>query len=150
MVANGSKIQSEGTCNSITLKVQHNTIITNFYFITLRSYDIVLGVEWLRTLGSILRDFSIMTMQYSLGGHTILLYGLNPKYFTIEEEHHFLKPSSSSNKGLLLQILVQDTDYADSLIPRSICPLLTEFGTIFEEPQRLPPPRTHDHHIQLK
>jgi hypothetical protein len=64
-VANGATIQSELRTDSILLKVQGNTIVTNFYIITLGGCDIVLGVEWLQTLGPILWDFSLMTMVYS-------------------------------------------------------------------------------------
>lgn len=43
-VANGTTIQSEGRTDSIPLKEQGNTVVTNFYIITLVGCDIVL--EW--------------------------------------------------------------------------------------------------------
>jgi hypothetical protein len=62
----------------VTLKVQDNTIITEFYVITLGGCGIVLGMEWLRTLSPIFWDFSLMSLKYSLYGHSLLLYGLTP------------------------------------------------------------------------
>lgn len=46
-VANGAKIQSEGKCTSVPFKVQGNTILTDFYVISLGGCDVVLGVAWL-------------------------------------------------------------------------------------------------------
>lgn len=66
-VANGATIQSEGRCSSVPIKVQGNLILTDLYVIPLGGCDVVLGVTWLRTLGPILWDFWVMTMQYSIG-----------------------------------------------------------------------------------
>jgi len=63
--------------------------------------DIVLGVEWLRTLGLILWDFTHMTMQYTLVDRSITLMGVTPGGLSLEEGTHFLKTNSASTKGLL-------------------------------------------------
>jgi hypothetical protein len=90
-VANGAQLNSEGRCNAVTLKMQGNTITTAFYVLTLGGCDIVLGIEWLRTLGPILWDFLHLTMQYSQAGKQILLTGLNPMGSTMEDGNQFLK-----------------------------------------------------------
>jgi AAA15 family ATPase/GTPase len=46
-IVNRAKIQSEGKCTSVSIKVQGNTIITKFDAIPFGGCDIVLGVEWL-------------------------------------------------------------------------------------------------------
>jgi AAA15 family ATPase/GTPase len=46
-IVNRAKIQSEGKCTSVSIKVQSNTIITKFDAIPFAGCDIVLGVEWL-------------------------------------------------------------------------------------------------------
>lgn len=51
IVANGAKIPFEGCCHSVPFRLQGHSIVTNFYLLTLGGCDIVLGVEWLRTLG---------------------------------------------------------------------------------------------------
>jgi hypothetical protein len=56
-VANGSKIESEGRCHSVTLKIQGHVFTTTFYLIPLGGCDMVLGVDLLSTLGPVLWDF---------------------------------------------------------------------------------------------
>jgi hypothetical protein len=64
-VANGATILSEGRCKSVSLRVQGHSITTNFYLSLLGGCDVVLRVEWLRTLGPVLWDFFSITMQFS-------------------------------------------------------------------------------------
>lgn len=110
----------------------------------------MLGVEWLRTLSPILWDFTLMIRKYSLLGHTILLHGLSPTDLSMEEGHQFFKSSMSRNKGLWLHMLSPAVESANSVLLSSISAVLSEFGSVFDEPKGLPPPRSHDHHIRLK
>jgi hypothetical protein len=110
----------------------------------------VLGVEWLRTLGPILWDFALMTMQFSLNSHTTILTGLNPTRLTMEDADHFLCTTVSATKGFLLQFISQDEAPAFHSPPGPIHDLLQQFVQVFEEPKGLPPPRSQDHQILLK
>jgi len=66
-VANGATVASEGLCHSVSLKLQSHSFITDFYLIPLAGCDMVLGVAWLRTLGPVLWDFTLMTMEFGQG-----------------------------------------------------------------------------------
>lgn len=90
-VANGAKLLSGGRCHSVALKLQGNTFITNFYVLTLGGCDVVLGIDWLRTLGPILWDFNLLTIQFQIGKETITFNGLSPTGLSLEEGHQFLK-----------------------------------------------------------
>lgn len=48
-VANGEKITSSGICEAVKLQVGKEIICIDLYVITLGSFDVVLGVKWLRT-----------------------------------------------------------------------------------------------------
>ena len=56
-VANGEEILSEGKCTYVCLILQGNTFCSEFFVLTLGGCDVVLGVQWLRTLGPIVWDF---------------------------------------------------------------------------------------------
>ena len=63
-------------CPSLVLEVQDEEIILDFYILPLRGCDIVLGVQWLITVGPILWDFQNLTMQFQLGHMQIQWTGL--------------------------------------------------------------------------
>jgi hypothetical protein len=53
-VANGDKLSSLGCCHAMQIMVPDEHFTIDCYDLTLGSYDMVLGVQWLEPLGSIL------------------------------------------------------------------------------------------------
>lgn len=54
MIANGDRIPCLGYCKEVPFTIQGNHFQTSFHLLTLGGCEIVLGVNWLRTLGPIL------------------------------------------------------------------------------------------------
>ncbi|EEC80348.1 hypothetical protein OsI_22431 [Oryza sativa Indica Group] len=69
MVANGDQVTSSGICSGIPIKIDSEDFIIDCYVIPLEGYDVVLGVQWLRTLGPILWDFDKLTMSFWRDDH---------------------------------------------------------------------------------
>jgi len=130
-VANGDIMSSSRKCNFVTLKVQGTTIITYFYLIPLGGCDVVLSIDWLLTLGPVIWDFSKLTLEYTLAGHHILLQGLFPTGFSMEDGPQFLNGSLSESKEFLLHITSQGLISNSSSPPTPIKDLLTQFQSIF-------------------
>jgi hypothetical protein len=63
-VANGDKIDCHGLANSVRLSIGPYIFTMDAYAIPLDSFDIILGVEFLRTLGPILWDLANMSMAF--------------------------------------------------------------------------------------
>lgn len=59
MVANGSKLQCSGLCPKVPITLQGKLFLIPFYLIPIEGVDVVLGMEWLRTLGPLMANFSI-------------------------------------------------------------------------------------------
>lgn len=66
---------------------------TNVHLLPLNGYDIILGIEWLSSLGNITCNFSNLTMVIEQNGHKIVLRGVADKK---------VKPVSSSKMNRLV------------------------------------------------
>lgn len=64
-IANREVIHNNGFCDGVRVKLQGYQFLTSFYVLALGGCDIVLGVKWLETLGSIILDFSKMSMEFN-------------------------------------------------------------------------------------
>ena len=109
---------------------------------------VVLGTQWLYSLGLIQGDFKHLTMQLWYEGIFILLKGLQPSKPSLQEGEKFLTPTVK--KELLLQI-VATPPVALTVQPYLVlAQLLQNFSKVFEAPTSLPPLRNHEHSIILK
>jgi hypothetical protein len=57
-------MKSGGHCENVCLQIGQCHLKYYMFSIDMGSCDIVLGVEWLRTLGPILMDFKDLTMKF--------------------------------------------------------------------------------------
>jgi len=149
-VANGDTLLSSGKCPSVNIRVQGAVITSEFYLLPLGECDVVLGVEWLRTLGPILWDFAAMTMQFNLNASSVTLKGLSPTGLTMEDASHFLRSPASASKSFLLHFLSPVEDPVAHCPSGPVRDLLQHFDSVFAEPKGLPPPCSQDHQILLK
>jgi hypothetical protein len=64
MIANGGSMKCGGHCENVHLQIGDYHLKSHMFAINMGGCDIVLGVDWLRTLGPILMDFKALTMQF--------------------------------------------------------------------------------------
>ena len=107
--------------------------------------DMVFGIQWLVSLGSIIWNFKALTMKFTIANKIVLLQGLMAPYLWEEIELSFSKDKSP--KGLLLQLLDNVEDSVMEPLKVEVEGLLDSFVDIFAEPKGLPPNRTHGHAI---
>ncbi|XP_058742349.1 uncharacterized protein LOC131614818 [Vicia villosa] len=164
MVGNGSKLNCSGLCQQVPLTLQDNLFTISFHLLPIEGADIVLGMEWLRTLGPLMADFSIPKLSFTYNDNDITITGDSKTLPTPSSFHqicHLLHNDSIASLHLLIcqPTPAQDTlpspsnpDLFDSL-PSSLSPqittLLKSFPKVFHKPHGLPPSRPHDHHIPL-
>jgi hypothetical protein len=119
-VANGECMASPGICAAADMVIDAEHFSTNLYVLPLDGFDVILGMQWLRTLGPIVWDFGALTMSFWRQGRTVWWTGVggtSPRYTIITAPCAFL-----------------DT-------------LLESFFDIFEEQCGLPLVHHHDHCI---
>lgn len=64
-VANGDVLVSEGSITIVSLWLQGTKFNANFFTLPLGGCDVVLGIQWLLTLGPVLWDFSQLIMSFT-------------------------------------------------------------------------------------
>ncbi|KAH7557264.1 hypothetical protein JRO89_XS11G0091300 [Xanthoceras sorbifolium] len=75
LLEDGGVINSSGKCYDVPVSIQGFQFQLYFYLLPVSGCDIMLGAEWLQSLGAILWDFSKLTMQFSWKGHNVQLTG---------------------------------------------------------------------------
>nr|KYP65721.1 hypothetical protein KK1_011983 [Cajanus cajan] len=71
MVGNGDTIQCTGFCPHVDLTIQSHKFTIPCYLLSIAGADLVLGIAWLQTLGSIVSNFSVPCMTFT-HDHTLI------------------------------------------------------------------------------
>ncbi|XP_075654799.1 uncharacterized protein LOC142624966 [Castanea sativa] len=148
-VANGASIRTQGVFSNFKVIMQGQVSAVNLNGLALGDCELVLGTQWLRTLGLIQWDFLEMFMVFHHLNSTMKIVRLQPTGLTIQKGTKFFRPPVK--KGLMLQIVpLAATSSSSSQCALEIEELLTKFVVVFEIPTGLPPYRGHEHQILLK
>nr|GEV92100.1 hypothetical protein [Tanacetum cinerariifolium] len=75
LVGNGDSLTCSGLCLNVPIYMQQNMFSISFYVLSISGADVVLGVQWLQTLGQILSDYSILVIQFQHDRHLVTLTG---------------------------------------------------------------------------
>ncbi|KAL6335418.1 hypothetical protein AAG906_029661 [Vitis piasezkii] len=131
-MANQERIECMGQCPGLMLTIQGIPVMTDYYILPVAACQVVLGVQWLETLGPIESDYKALTMSFKLGGAKHTLHGVRRTVgiFNIEalDDREFPFTSTIARNGRAAE---------------PIC-------SVFEKPNNLPPKRPHDHRIPLQ
>ncbi|KAD3641653.1 hypothetical protein E3N88_30877 [Mikania micrantha] len=118
--------------------------------------DLILGMEWLQSLGEVTHDWKHAWMKFMYLNTTVTLQGSLPtqpqaaalqKWLSLDEDNHTLVGLRAIQGSAALP----ETNY-DHLFPtqqKQLHSLLLTYTDLFHLPSGLPPQRAHDHHIPL-
>lgn len=73
MVGNGHQLHCHLLCEAIPVCVQDVTFSINLHILTLCGANVVLGMQWLKSLGHVLTDYNALSMKFFSGGQIIEL-----------------------------------------------------------------------------
>ena len=148
MVANREKIECTRQCRGLTLTIQGYSITADYYILPVAACQLVLGVQWLETLGPIEMDYKQLTMNFKVEGTPQTFQGLRR---TSIEALSDKESNGLQGTGLFFQIIPSTTASSQpKSYPPEIGQLLAKFSHVFESPTSLPPRRSHDHQIPLQ
>jgi hypothetical protein len=165
-VASGEKLPCTGMCVGMLLWLQEELFVIDFFLLPMDVCEVVLGTQWLRTLGPIWWDFERLQMNFSWKGRRLDLRGLKPHVHRVVDNRVLgrelkrrkigwlchIMPTSQwvPTEGTLQTITLGAQQSGPSSIENQLLDLLNAYLELFNEPQGLPPNRSHDHTIQLK
>jgi hypothetical protein len=149
MIANGGSMKCGGCCENVHLQIGDYHLKSHMFAIDMGGCDIVLGADWLRTLGPILMDFKDLTMQFDQEGHQYKFQGITVGSPEVISSHRMEKLLKKGHSGVIAQLhAIQATETPP--VPQDLQALLSKHQMVFSTPQGLPPSRgVHDHSIPL-
>lgn len=74
-VGNGEKLTHKGVCAGLEVEVQGIPIAQNFFLMSLAGTDMVLGMDWLASLGDIKANFKNLEIKWRSGGQRFKIKG---------------------------------------------------------------------------
>jgi hypothetical protein len=149
MIANGGSMKCGERCENVCLQIVDYHLKSHMFSIDMGGCDIVLGADWLRTLGPILMDFKALTMQFDQEGHQYKFQGITFGSSEVISSHRMEKMLKKGHSGVISQLhAIQATE--TPLVPHDLQALLSKHQMVFSTPQGLPPSHgVHDHSIPL-
>ncbi|XP_010470588.1 PREDICTED: uncharacterized protein LOC104750484 [Camelina sativa] len=156
-VADGWKLAINGKVKDFTWKLQDTTFQSDVLMIPLQGIDMVLGVQWLKTLGPITWEFEELEMGFKYKGQRVLLYGLKSGSVRDVKAQKLQKVQEDQAQFALLcvqkkreeeseDICTLSTLSTEAKVDTVIGQLVEGFPDLFVEPTELPPFKAHHNH----
>ena len=139
-VANGNKVYISSKVPKFSWSIQNTNFTSDMMLLPLGCCDLVLGIEWLVTLGDITWNFNKLTMEFFVHGKRHVLRGATLTNLATAQKQHLHKTISygvhlsmislqSKVEGSLLHSLT--THANQQVLPPDINSLLLEFIDVF-------------------
>ena len=138
MIVNGGSMKCGGGCENVWLQIGQCHLKSHIFAIDLGGCDIVLGVEWLRTVSPIPMDFKDLTMQFQQEGQQYKFQGITTRSPEIISSHHMeniLRKGHSCIISKLHYIHVVQTPF----VHPNLHSILSHHQVVFNTPKELPP-----------
>ncbi|XP_042023062.1 uncharacterized protein LOC121770393 [Salvia splendens] len=117
---------------------------------------VILGMDWLESLGKISANFANKTLEFVHNGEPFTLQGITVPPRRLNA-HSIMTLHSAANVGACFEIVLLEleTDTAGletfpGDLPAGIAGVLENFRAVFRVPTEMPPPRQYDHRIHLQ
>ena len=116
--------------------------------------EMVLGIQWLATLGKMLCDFGNLTMEFMYNGRRLVLRGTKNTVVQWMQGRALIKEgvmrhAELSSMALCVYHVSMWQMDETKVISTEIDEVLSKSERVFEMPTELPPQRSHDHQIPL-
>lgn len=160
-VADGGQLKCDAITRNFVWKMQGYTFVADLLLLPLSGSDAVMGVQWFATLGPILWDFKILTMEFKQNGRKVKLRGATTQKLKGIGSDQLAKLVQTTGDFSMMQVVSSTEGISPRLqsiqtketqqLHLDIAAVLHQFSGIFEASTGLPPIRDKfDHRIPLK
>lgn len=153
-LGDGSYSKTKGTCEGLEVDVGDVHLEIDAQLFDLGGVDMVLGIEWLRTLGDMIVNWNKQTMSFWHNKKWVTVKGMDTQGGAIATLQSIICKSRRRSTGWWTY---EDKCKEDGSIhtlgseqSRELELLLEKYGGVFQEPTGLPPKRKKEHVITLK
>ncbi|XP_019084362.1 PREDICTED: uncharacterized protein LOC109125977 [Camelina sativa] len=160
-VADGRKLRIEGRVKDFKWKLHTTQFHSDVLLIPLQGVDMVLGFQWLSTLGVISWDFLNLEMRFKYNKHRVMLNGI--KQGSVRDIKAQKLQKLQGEQAQFAMLCVQETkegeEFNSGTFNTMVCDskeeaimgdIVERFPDVFAEASELPPFReNHDHCIKL-
>lgn len=150
----GEAVRGEGECKGVRLVFPEVEIVEDFLPLTLGNSDIILGIQWLKKLGTMTTNWKTQTLVFQNHGETVTLRGDPSLGRSLISLKAMIRTLRKEGGGFLLEFNMLEEgsvqeDKEDSE-PSFVWDSLAKYNQVFNMPHGLPPERGHEHTILLR
>lgn len=152
LVAGGVSVKGRGVIHDVELELQDCTIVTSFLPLELGIADVILGVQWLDTLGEIRVNWKLQRMLIQLGDKKLTLLGDKSLHSAEVSLKALQRGWEKYGEGMLIEFAGVQTEASvkERVVPEKSARVLDNYMEVFQEPSGLPPSRGKEHAITLE
>ncbi|KAA0057627.1 ty3-gypsy retrotransposon protein [Cucumis melo var. makuwa] len=160
ILGSGAAVQGKGICEKLEIRMKNWTVEENFLPLELGGVDIILGMQWLHSLGVTTVDWKNLLLTFSVEGKSIKIQGDPSLTKARVSLKNMIKAWGERDEGFLVEcravevVIPSDNDcYMANMeieTDSTLSTILKQFEDLFEWPKKLPPRREIEHQIHLK
>ncbi|KAJ1699965.1 hypothetical protein LUZ63_008477 [Rhynchospora breviuscula] len=152
VVANGGKMVTDTKCESLQFSIQGYEFTKDVRLLSVQGYDMILGLDWLMSLGPMSIDWSKGRLEFNNNGQEVKLQ-VKSEIAEVKIMEGKLNVAREVGRGSDLLIahlfMVDEQQHVTGAIHSKLKKVIEEYSSVFEEPMGLPPKRGVDHNIPL-
>ncbi|TYK16772.1 Transposon Ty3-G Gag-Pol polyprotein [Cucumis melo var. makuwa] len=151
ILGSGAAIQGKGICESVEIQMKNWTVKEDFLPLELGGVDVILGMQWLYSLGVTTCDWKNLTLTFYDNEKQICIKGDPSLTKARVSLKNLVKTWEEHDHGYLIECRsIEVAELKTSHKEEKLIPILNQFSDVFEWPEKLPPRRSIEHQIHLK
>ena len=135
----GKTINSSGKCPNINLSMGEYVLKIPMISIPIGGVDVVLGVQWLQSLGNISFNFQELFMKFIWEENEFELRGIEVKPCMIMRSRTMTKLLSKQQRGVIAQLCSLDVQTSKLAVSPDLQKVIDKYSKVFDTPKGLPP-----------